>query len=389
MNTQLDEHQVLKAEVLNPEESEQLLSDLALKERDLKEFAERAAAAAEAAEKALRNANQAKEAADFAKVTANSKLKIGVIFNKSAISSVSDRVTDVAKAVSSVASSQVDLAKAQADLTKAQKISLECQKKLATISVEMVKLGCASIANSRTVVRQLEARLQGADDEELNELARIEINNVLKQIKEQQDIMGRQLQTERILRDHRESLRETSRIDEAQNKRIDAQESIIGEHQKVLMLQSKRCDEIEQTLKQHEKVAQSMQEAVSLNAGLLQEHFAQFLKHREALDETRERLSQQSDYTNAIDHRLESVSATVHEITGENMRQDETLTDHEDRVAVLEKEITQKNQEIQELQKKLDDLHSDMQTKADKVLLWILGSAGVLGFILSLTQFLI
>ena len=63
----------------------------------------------------------------------------------------------------------------------------------------MVQLGCTSIANSRIVVRQLEARLEGATEEELNDLARAEIQNVVMQIRDQQDMLARQDQLTQII----------------------------------------------------------------------------------------------------------------------------------------------------------------------------------------------
>jgi hypothetical protein len=53
-------------------------------------------------------------------------------------------------------------------------------------------LGCASLAKNRVVVRELEARLRGDSEAQINELARQELESLMMQLNEQRDILERQ-----------------------------------------------------------------------------------------------------------------------------------------------------------------------------------------------------
>ena len=68
-------------------------------------------------------------------------------------------------------------------------MSFEYQKKLGEITKYLFGLGVTNIAMNRSVVRELELKLQGASAEELDEFARRELLGVVKQLKAQEDIM--------------------------------------------------------------------------------------------------------------------------------------------------------------------------------------------------------
>ncbi len=95
-------------------------------------------------------------------------------------------------AIEELQSSGIMLAKAIQLGVKAQKTSFEFQQRLADITKYLFKLGVSSIAANRFVVRELELRLQGASEEKLSELARQEILLVVKQLKDQEDILKKQ-----------------------------------------------------------------------------------------------------------------------------------------------------------------------------------------------------
>lgn len=96
----------------------------------------------------------------------------------------------------------IALAKAVTSGTEAQKLSFEMQKRLADVTKYLFTLGVSNIAANRTVVRELEMRLRSASEEELSELARTEVLSVIKQLKEQEDLLRKQDQMGRTLSAH-------------------------------------------------------------------------------------------------------------------------------------------------------------------------------------------
>lgn len=95
----------------------------------------------------------------------------------------------------------VELAEAVHLGTLTQKISFEFQTRLAEATKYLFTLGVGNIAATRIVVRELEMRLHGASDEELSDLARQEVLSVIRQLKEQEDLLWKQKQMNETLRE--------------------------------------------------------------------------------------------------------------------------------------------------------------------------------------------
>lgn len=93
------------------------------------------------------------------------------------------------KSVQSVISAVQNLSDAQIVAAETQGIALEYQQKLAEIMRYLFGLGVTNIALNRSLVRELELRLNNATEEELDEYARQEIVGVVKQLKAQEDIL--------------------------------------------------------------------------------------------------------------------------------------------------------------------------------------------------------
>lgn len=107
---------------------------------------------------------------------------------ESVINGVGPKVISPKEAIGNLQYATLGLANAQVDAMKAQKLSFEYQQKLADISKFLFRLGLTNIALNRAVVNELEARLRDASEEELDDMARAEIENLLKRLKMQQDI---------------------------------------------------------------------------------------------------------------------------------------------------------------------------------------------------------
>jgi hypothetical protein len=80
------------------------------------------------------------------------------------------------------------LSDSQESITEAMKYFFNQNIKLAKTSQYLIGIGVLNIAANRMVVREIALRLQNASKEEISDLARKELETVLKQLKAQQDI---------------------------------------------------------------------------------------------------------------------------------------------------------------------------------------------------------
>lgn len=83
------------------------------------------------------------------------------------------------------------MGQAQVSTADAVYLIFENQQKLSAVAQYLVSLGVVSIAHNRTIVRQLELRLRNAPESEINELGKQEINNVIMQLKSQENLQDK------------------------------------------------------------------------------------------------------------------------------------------------------------------------------------------------------
>lgn len=140
------------------------------------------------------------------------------------------------------------LAAAQNVSTEALKQSFEFQKKLADVSKYLFDLGCANITTNRISVRAIEAKLSGASKDEISELARQEMLSVVKQLKEQEDILNKQEEIKTKVKSLVERLNENDELDEKLAAQINALYSQLSEKDRIDEEQSKRISENEEDI---------------------------------------------------------------------------------------------------------------------------------------------
>lgn len=168
------------------------------------------------------------------------------------------------------------LASAQQVSVKALKKSFEFQKKLAETSKYLFELGCANITVNRVAVRAIEAKLNGASKEEISELARQEMLAVVRQLKEQEDILKKQ---EFLTSKVKENL---SRLDE-QNKKLDKIHNTLSEKERIDAEQSQRLEELGALLDNKDLVDKKQEEAISKNSEAIKVLF-DYTKQKDILD---------------------------------------------------------------------------------------------------------
>lgn len=228
-------------------------------------------------EKAIDAAKIAKEKADLAK-------------NKSA------GLGKKKAAIEELQSAGVELAEAVQSGIDSQKISFEFQTNLAKISKYLLGLGLSNMARNRIVVREIEMKLKGASQEEISELARQELIAVVKQLKEQEDILKKQDKVNKVLKDHNERLDVQSnkihQIDSAleclqgyankQNELLSTQVSIIEEldnkleehsertltHKEQLILLNENTNDIVRKINAQDEKIKILEEEIEISKGL-------------------------------------------------------------------------------------------------------------------------
>lgn len=90
---------------------------------------------------------------------------------------------------------------------EAQKKSFDYQTELAGSIKFLFGLGISNIAMNRSIVRELELKLKNASEEEISELARQEIKNVILQLKAQEDTMKIQNDLKMKVKNHQDWLK--------------------------------------------------------------------------------------------------------------------------------------------------------------------------------------
>lgn len=85
---------------------------------------------------------------------------------------------------------------------EAQNVSFEYQTKLTEITKVLFGIGLSNLAMNRSIVRELELKLKGASEEEISDLAKQELRNVIMQLKNQEDMMQKHSKLVNKMKEH-------------------------------------------------------------------------------------------------------------------------------------------------------------------------------------------
>lgn len=183
-------------------------------------------------QKAINSAENSKKSAEFA------NKKIGW-FNRG-----------TKEAVEQLQSSGRELATAVQNSAEALQHSFEFQKELANVSKYLFGLGAWNLAQNRTVVRELELKMKNATEEDISELARQELNNVIIQLKAQEDILHKQQEFNSRLRDFDQELKIF----------LDA----VNDTEKKVKVQNEKLSELENSIRIYEEKINVLEEVNKL-----------------------------------------------------------------------------------------------------------------------------
>lgn len=242
----------------------------------------------------------------------------------------------------------VDLAEAQISAAQAQEVSFEYQQKIAEITKYLFALGVSNIALNRSVVRELEMKLKGASEEELDEFARQEIIAVVKQLKAQEDIMLKQEQMQCILKEHDDSLSKKEQVDKEQDRLI-SQNAAQNEKHERLIQEALEADE-----EQDKLIAQTV-EATEEHERLIQEAIE--------ADEEQDRLIAQNAEKAKENARLIKEAIVADEEQDKLIElQQEKDTEHDLRIRELCDEVIKLKAETEQLRTNLINKGNKLQT---------------------------
>lgn len=329
-------------------------------------------------EDALTKAKSAKEAAE----TAHEK-SAGLFKKKEAIEALQD--------------AQLDTAEALISMTDVQKLTLEYQEKITQITQYLFGLGISNIAANRSVVRQLELKLKGASKEELSELARQELLNVVKQLKAQEDIMEKQSKLSSKVHDHDKRIKEQEkkgfdlgdRIDEAEDsiKRNDTkhsehearQDQKLKKHDELLAKHERKDAEHDELLDKGKKKDEEQDRRLAEQVEKDAEHDRKFLAQEEKDAEHDRKFLAQEEKDVEHDRKLAEQVAKDEE-------HDRLLEEGKKRDLEQDKIIGTLRDQINELENKLESVEQD---KFNKKWGYISLFVGIVGLILSVIQFVL
>lgn len=190
------------------------------------------------------------------------------------------------EAIEALQESGVQLSEAVVSAAEAQKISFEFQTRLAEITKYLFSLGLSNIALNRTVVRELELKLKGASANRLSELARNEVLNVIKQLKNQEDLLQKQENLSKKVKSNddllRSQLEKSKQHDEQLQRQIDKDVQHDEQLQRQIEKDQLHDEELDRIAAEHKKLRTTclslketekiLLERISLNNQIIEQH---------------------------------------------------------------------------------------------------------------------
>ena len=176
-----------------------------------------------------------------------------------------------------------NLAKAQHVTVDALRQSFEFQRKLAEVSKYLFELGCANITVNRITVKAIEAKLKGASKKDISELARQEMLAVVKQLKEQEDILKKQEDLNAKVKSNFERLNEKDRIDAQQTQRLEELSALLDNKGSIDQKQEEAISGLKSELKEKSLLDNDQSKRIENNEKSIQ-IIHDFIKQKDILD---------------------------------------------------------------------------------------------------------
>ena len=203
-------------------------------------------------------------------------------------------------AINLLQSASEGLAEGLMTTAEAQKVSFEYQTKLTEITKFLFGLGVSNLAMNRIVVRELELKLKGATEEEISDLARQELKNVIMQLKAQEDMMKKQTELTVKVKKHQNQLEcidrqldDIEKLNDQQDKEIAANTISISQNKKTLEKQQQKDVEHDKKLNELSEQDIKQDTLIAFNSEKLLEH-SKILEEQQKKDAEIEQKTQDS-----------------------------------------------------------------------------------------------
>lgn len=222
------------------------------------------------------------------------------------------------------------LATAVSESADTQKLLFEHQKILAQACQRLFAMGISNIAATRMVIRNIKLQLENASEEEISELARQELMNVMKQLQAQEDLANRQEKMSEKIKVHSSSLREHDKLLEDHDVLLQSQEGKIDKLKTSIRdakknLQSKNLEQDERITKNDAKDQEQDKR--------LAEKDVKDLEHDNRLDAKDEKDNEHDTRIAENRQSIESIQETLKNLLAEN-KQFQTRYAKEKRVLI-------------------------------------------------------
>ncbi len=256
-------------------------------------------------------------------------------------------------AIEGLQSAGADLADAVEAGAEAQKLSFEFQTKLAEITSYLFKLGTLNIASNRSVVRELELRLSGASKEKLSQFAKQELLSVVKQLKDQEDVMKKQEDMRKIVKFHDEKIKIQDGTNIEFQSLIDAQDEVDKKHAEELKLQAEMNRMLDEKVKAQDEVDKVHSKQISLQAEM-DKILDEKIRAQDEVDKMHsEQIRLQAEMDKMLDEKIKA--------------QDEVDKMHSEQIR-LQAEMDKMLEEKIQAQDEVDKIHTEQIENLNKIL---------------------
>jgi periplakin (195 kDa cornified envelope precursor protein) (190 kDa paraneoplastic pemphigus antigen). len=332
-------------------------------------------------EKAIKKAKLAKESAEVAK-----DHSAGLFQKKGAIEAL-QTVTH-------------DLAEAQILSAQAQELSFEYHQKIAELTKYLFKLGVSGIAVNRSVVRTLELKMNGASQEELDEFARQEIAEVVRQLKEQEDLMRKHKMLSEKVKINRDKTIEHDRLF-IEKKRIDIlqDEEISRQVIKGKELEKRIDDRVEKDKSQDEEIARQAEvgeklekridDRIEKDKSQDEEISRQVVKGKELEKRIDDRVEKDKSQDEEIARQIakgEEFENQIKQLIDSNLEKEEYIKELQNTCIKLSEDISENEKLVNEKEVNLLEILDGKASKKAVIISYIIG---LMGIILSAIHFFI
>ena len=270
------------------------------------------------------------------------------------LKSVSENSVQQAQAIKMMGTAIESSISAQESINEANALVFENQEKISQIMQSLFVLGTQSIAMNRTVVRQLEMKLEGASQEELESFQMQEIQNVVNQLKQNQDLLYKQEQLKETVHIHDDKLGDIEY-------KIDSFEYENQEQNEIIAAQALKDEEHDRRLAEAETKDATQDELIAAQALKDEEHDRR-LAEAETKDATQDELiAAQALKDEEHDRHLTEIRIKDQEqdsLIAEGISKD---IEHEKRFADIDIRDNEQSKRIEICEKEIEELKNQIE----------------------------